>query len=139
MSLQRFCRKEIITAAADDAVIHVARLMRDCHVGAVVIVDDEGLPIGIVTDRDLAVRVLAEARDISVPVRTIMTKNPVSVDTTAQLDDAINLMRHSGVRRVPIVDATGALAGLVSLDDINVLLAAELGASAATVRDNRGP
>jgi CBS domain-containing protein len=108
------------------------------HVGAVVVVQ-AGRPVGIVTDRDLALRVVAAGRSGDTPVRDVMSENLVTVRFDAQLDDVALRMREQGVRRVPIVDAAGALVGLVSLDDLYVLLSGELSAGAHAVLDNRGP
>jgi CBS domain-containing protein len=139
MSLDRFCRRTVVTARPEQSVAEVARLMRDEHVGAVVIVTVASEPIGIVTDRDLVIRVLAEEEALAVSVETIMTPDPVMLRRDARVDDVVASMRAAGVRRIPIVDLTGTLCGMVSLDDLNVLFAGELSASMAAVQDNRGP
>jgi CBS domain-containing protein len=139
MSLERFCRKRVVTAQASEPVVDVARRMRDEHVGSVVIVSTDGAPTGIVTDRDLVVRALAEGGDPAAAIETIMTPAPVTLERNDRLDDVVACMREHGIRRIPVIDERGALVGLVSLDDINVLLAGELSASVAAVQDNRGP
>jgi CBS domain-containing protein len=108
------------------------------HVGAVVIVDLQR-PIGIVTDRDLALRIVAAHRPGEVPIRDVMSTDLVVAHTDQQLDTIVFKMREHGVRRLPLVDGSGALAGLVSLDDLEVLLAGELSSVAHAVLDNRGP
>jgi len=139
MSLKRFCRKSIVTAQLDDPAVSVAQRMRDDHVGCVVIVDSGGRPAGVVTDRDLTVRVLAERASPETAIAALMTPDPVTVRIDQQLDDVVALMREAGVRRLPIVDDAGSVAGMVSLDDISVLLSAELSASTAAIQENRGP
>jgi len=139
MSLERFCRKRVVTAQTSEPVAAVARCMRDEHVGAVVIVSTGGTPIGIVTDRDLVVRALAEGGDPAAAIETVMTHDPVTLEWNDRVDDVAACMRENGIRRIPIVDERGALVGLVSLDDINVLLVGELSASVVAVQDNRGP
>jgi CBS domain-containing protein len=139
MSLERFCRKHMVTASPDDSALHIARLMRDEHVGAVVIVDEGEVPVGIVTDRDMTLRVIAGVRDVTAPGRAVMTADPVTIRQDAGIDEVVTLMRRAHVRRLPVVDGSGALVGIVTLDDVNVLLAGELGAGMAAVRDNRGP
>jgi signal-transduction protein with cAMP-binding, CBS, and nucleotidyltransferase domain len=139
MSLERFCRKEVVTAQPDDSAKHVAQRMRDEHVGCVIIVDGAASAVGVVTDRDLTVRVLASGMSLDAPISTFMTSDPVTIRQDQQLDDAVTLMREAGVRRLPIIDSAGSLTGMVSLDDINVLLSAELSASTAAIHDNRGP
>ncbi len=138
MSIERFCRKRVVTAQPDESAFAVARRMRDEHVGCVVIVE-LGRPVGIVTDRDLVSRVLAERRSPEQPIRDFMTAAPVTVRAGDQLDHVVSRMREAGVRRLPITDAGGALVGLVSLDDVNVLLAGELNAAVEAIQDNRGP
>ena len=138
MSLARFCRKPVINALPNDAVEDVARKMRDRHVGAVVIVDETLKPVGIVTDRDLVCRVLSEGRQ-AVAVREVMSPDPELLTTEDALDSALFKMRDLGVRRMPIVNERKQLVGMVSLDDLLVLLSSELGKTADAVRDNRGP
>jgi CBS domain-containing protein len=139
MSLERFCRKRVVTARPFETVADVARRMRDEHVGAVVIVTDRGVASGIVTDRDLVVRVLAEGADSAGPIEDAVTGDPVTLGRDAKLDDVVRAMAEAGVRRIPIVDGDGVPVGLVSMDDVSVLLAGELSASAEAVQDNRGP
>ena len=140
MSLDRFCRKPLITAAVDDDVDAIARAMREEHVGAVVIVDAAAHPIGIVTDRDIVCRVVANGLSPrATRVRDVMTRDPQVVTTMDTIDAALFRMRQSGLRRLPIVDRAGRLAGLVSLDDLLVLFSAELGQAASAVRENSGP
>ena len=139
MSLDRFCRKRVVTAHASEPVMDVACRMRDEHVGAVVIVSTDGAPKGIVTDRDLVVRALAQGGDPAAAIETVMTPDPVTLARSERLDDVVACMREDGIRRIPIIDDQGALVGLVSLDDISVLLAGELSASVAAVQNNRGP
>jgi CBS domain-containing protein len=123
MSLERFCRKPIVTALPTQTVRDVALKMRDHHVGAVVVVEEDR-PVGVVTDRDIALRVILEGRD---------------AETTPVRDDAVRAIREAGVRRVPIVDSNGKVVGMVALDDLVVLFASELGATVSAVRANRGP
>jgi CBS domain-containing protein len=139
MSLERFCRKRVISCGLEDTATAIAQLMRDEHVGAVVVLSADGGPVGIVTDRDLVTRVLAEGRTADTEARVFMTPEPITVRASARLDDVVATMRAAGVRRLPIVGADGAVVGLVALDDITVLLAGELSASMAAVQSNRGP
>ena len=139
MSLERFCRKEIAVVGTDASVGDAARIMRERHVGAVVVVDAQGRPVGILTDRDIACRVVAENRRLDVPVPLVMSRDLVTVRRTDTIDQVAFSMREHGIRRVPILDAEGSLAGLVSLDDLIVLLSTELFQTVAAVRANRGP
>ena len=133
-SIARF-RRPVVTADEGDSVIGVARRLRDEKVGCVVVVR-EGLPVGILTDRDLALRVLAEGRDpATTKVSDVLTYGPTTVDETDELETAVTKMRERGVRRLPIVDAKGRVTGIVTADDVMVLLGRELGAIGEVIED----
>ncbi len=109
----------VITATADASASEVAQLMRDHNVGSVVIVEPDGLPIAMVTDRDLATRVLADGTDPDSPVGQRVSRPLVSGEPEMELEEAAALMVQHRVRRLPVVD-DGGLAGIVTLDDIAV-------------------
>ena len=140
MSLERFCRKPVAVAKPDEPVASVARAMREKHVGCVVVVDLQERPVGVVTDRDIVCRVVAEGRDIATTtVREAMSTNLVIAREYDLIDEATMRMRKAGVRRLPIVAADNRLIGIIALDDLIVLLSAELAQTATAVRANRGP
>ncbi len=140
MSLERFCRKEVATIGPGDTIVAAARKMQEKHVGALVVTDAGGRPLGMLTDRDIACRVLAEAHDpATTAVQSAMSGDLVTVRRDGTIDEVAFSMRKQGVRRVPIVDAEGRLCGLVAFDDLVVLLSAELGETVAALRHNRGP
>lgn len=93
--------------------------MRDHNVGSVVIVEPDGLPIAMVTDRDLTVRVLSEGVDPQMPMGRRVTRPLVSGDPEMELEEAAALMVQHRVRRLPVVE-DGELTGIVTLDDIAV-------------------
>jgi CBS domain-containing protein len=100
--------------------------MHDRKVGTLVVVDENRHPIGILTDRDLAVRVVASGRDAATTsIGRIMTAAPRCVREDAPIEAALSAMRVTACRRITVVDMEGALVGLISLDDILVLLAEE--------------
>jgi CBS domain-containing protein len=109
----------VVTARPEASAISVARLMRDHSVGSVVIVDHGDSPVAMVTDRDLALRVFAEALDAEVAVGEHASRPLVCGESAMELDEAAALMVQHRVRRLPVVDA-GRLAGIVTLDDIAV-------------------
>ena len=109
----------VVTATADDDVLHVARLMRDHAVGSVVICGTEGEPAAMVTDRDLAVRALAEERPVAEPVAAHASRPLVTGDPEMDLEEAAALMVQHRIRRLPVVEE-GELVGIVTLDDIAV-------------------
>ena len=117
-------------ATARDA----ARRMETFSVGSLVVVDDER-PVGMLTDRDLALKILEEERDPGeVSVRELMSEDLVTLAPDASLRKAIEVMKEEGVRRLPVVDADGKLKGVVAADDVLEILARELGQLAAVVR-----
>lgn len=126
MSVGRICVRHVDVARAEESVQTAARRMQARNVGTLVVVNRLNEPVGIVTDRDLTVRVLAEGRD---PSRTrlcdAMTLNPTTVSAETSLEDALRLMRNGSFRRLPVVDRAGRLTGLLSLDDILDLLSHE--------------
>lgn len=139
MSLERFCRKAIITVLSNQTLEETAQLMRNRHVGAVLILDSDR-PVGIVTDRDIVLRAVADGRDPKTTyVREVMSRKLTVVRDDQKIDDAVTAIRTAGVRRVPIVDSAGKAVGMVTIDDLVVLMAGELSAAAAAVQSNRGP
>ena len=117
-----------VTVERDHTVLHVARLMKENGVGAVIVVDARGRAIGICTDRDVAVRGLAGGHDDpgALPVDRIMTSPVVTAVEDSLLFDLLRLMAKKSIRRVPVVGEDRKVVGLVSVDDIVLLLTTEL-------------
>lgn len=116
-------RSEVAVIPANAAVEEAAKLMRDYHVGSVVVVESATggalSPVGLLTDRDIVIEVIAEGVDVKkVSVRDIMSPNPVTARHTASLDELVKTMREAQVRRIPIVDDKNHLVGFVSFDDL---------------------
>ena len=127
MSLARFTCP-LATVHADDTVEAAARTMRDRKVGSLLLLR-AGHPVGIVTDRDLAIRVMAEGRDASKEkVGDFVTYDPITIAVHEGIETAVALMRRHGVRRLPLVDEAGMAIGMVTADDLLVLLGGEVGA-----------
>lgn len=115
------CKRDVVVARRDTSLADAAKLMRERHVGCIVVVDtnDASKPVGILTDRDIVVEVVAAELDPrSVTVGEIMSTPVVTVRAGDDALDTLKAMRIRGVRRVPVVDDAGALAGLASLDDL---------------------
>ncbi|HSK60617.1 MAG TPA: CBS domain-containing protein, partial [Actinomycetospora sp.] len=108
-----------VTIESDRTVREAAELMRSSDIGDVVVVDG-GRPVGIVTDRDLVVRVLATGGDPDDAVRTACSTDLVTAAPGDSLEDASRLMRQHDLRRLPVVDGGGALVGIVSLGDLAI-------------------
>jgi len=109
----------VVTAGLDADVLAVAQLMRDNRVGSVVVCDPEGAPAAMVTDRDLAVRVLADERPAGERIREHASRPLVTGEPEMDLEEAAALMVQHRIRRLPIVEDE-RLVGIVTLDDIAV-------------------
>lgn len=126
MSVGRICVREVDIITMDESAQVAARRMHDRKVGTLVVVNQKREPIGIITDRDLAVRVVAPGLSgVDVPVREVMTSSPTCVREQTPIEDVLVAMRAGPFRRIPVVADDGTLAGVVSLDDILELLAEE--------------
>ncbi len=130
MRVADICTRELVTIAPDEGVVEAARRMREFHVGTLLVVDrpDRPRPLGIVTDRDLVISVLAIAPETASTLTAgdVMSSDPTTVDVDATVSDALSWMRAAGVRRLPVVDADGCLVGIVSADDVVTALARDL-------------
>ena len=122
--------REVVTAHRGTKVSEAAQLMRKHHVGDVVVVDQVGgreVPCGMVTDRDIVITVIAQGVDPEgVMLGDMMSSDIVVGRETDGVADTIQVMRTKGVRRLPIVDALGALVGIVTADDLLALLSEEM-------------
>ena len=126
MSVGRICVREVDIAERTESVLLAAQRMFDRDVGTLVVVDHGRRPVGLVTDRDIALRATATGRDpTTIRVTEIMTVDPQTVTEDTPIETALSLMRSAACRRLVVVDATGRLAGILSLDDVLGLLAEE--------------
>jgi len=126
MSLGRFFHP-VVTVKPDELVSVVAQKLRDHRVGCVV-VERNGKAYGIITDRDVAIRVVAEGLDVrTVKAEMIATLDPVVVRDLEGLETAARRMREYGVRRLPVVDERGNVRGIITADDLVRVLGRELG------------
>jgi CBS domain-containing protein len=137
MAIGEICSRQVIFIRKGESVRQAAQLMREYHVGALVVAEDSGdkvVPVGILTDRDIAVGIVAKGLDAeTLSVGEVMTPEPLAVRESAGVSETIELMRSRGVRRLPVVDANGTLIGIVTADDFIDLLAEELNALARMI------
>ena len=115
--------KELMTpspccTSTQDTARDVARLMRDNDCGAIPVVDENGTIVGMITDRDLAIRALAEGKTADSKVGELMTASPCCASVEDSLRDVQRLMSENQVRRIPIVDAKGKCVGIISQADL---------------------
>jgi CBS domain-containing protein len=137
MAIGEICNREVVVVSRGTTIDEAARLMREHHVGDVVVVLEEGgrrTPVGIVTDRDVVVEVVAAALDpVTLTVGEIMVPELATVQEKTGVFEAIRYMRDKGVRRMPVVGEAGDLIGILALDDLIDLLSEELGALARLI------
>lgn len=140
MNVGSICRNEVVTTTSGEDLCVAARLMRERHVGFLVVVEplttDADLKVvGVLTDRDIVVTVVAKEADArTLKVGDIMTRNPLLVSDSCPLEVALRHMRGGGVRRVPVVGGRTELVGVLSLDDVLDALAGELNDVAGAIR-----
>ncbi|MDE2627800.1 MAG: CBS domain-containing protein [Burkholderiales bacterium] len=137
MLVKDICTLDAVSCGRDTNILEAARLMRLHHTGDLIIVDDpqgDRTPVGIVTDRDIVVEVLAAERDpATTRVSGIMPARLVIASAAEDVAEAVERMRLHGVRRLPVVDHDGSLLGIVTLDDILTLHAGQAATLAAIV------
>lgn len=137
MNIASLCRREIISVGANASVQEAAAAMRNHHVGALAVTDPDepSRVIGMVTDRDLVIDLLALGHSPQgQTIGSLCHINLAGVQGTATIQEAVQAMQRSGVRRLLVVQTDGALIGLVSADDLFEAIAAELAGLAAALR-----
>lgn len=137
MTVGEYCNRETIIIGPHEPVIEAVSLMREQHVGALVVTEErhqEQVPIGILTDRDILIEILAEGVSIdAVTVGDIMNRDPKVAWDDEDVTTIIKRMRVNGIRRMPVVNEENVLQGLITLDDLLELIAAELTDLAALI------
>lgn len=143
MNVGQVYQPSAVTVRTFDELTRAAELMRDKHVGYLVVVEPsvgDGLsrPVGVLTDRDIVVTVVARRSDPrTLRVGDVMTQHAVTVTDTDSIDRALQEMRRIGVRRLPVVGRRGELVGVLSLDDVLNVVAGELQNVAGSIRNER--
>lgn len=138
MGIGEVCSREVVFARKEETVSAAAKLMRENHIGCLVVADEEDgkrVPVGMLTDRDITVAVVAPQLDADViQVGDVMSPELLSVREDAGIAETVELMRVRGIRRLAVTDEEGALVGLIAADDILGLLAEEIAGLAGMVR-----
>ena len=135
MSLQRFCKRPIVAITPEKSIMEACQLLEERNIGCLV-VEERGKLCGILTDRDIALRVTGRGKDPQLThVGMVMTANPVRIPVDSTLHELTMLMHGQHVRRVPIIDASGRAIGIVTLDDLLVLLGDEMSDLTKTVSE----
>jgi len=134
MSIREICNRSVVCATSDTTAADAAKLMRQHHIGNVVVVDRQDgdrTPLGVVTDRDLVVEVVAAGLDPAVlKLGDLLVGRLVTAEESTSYAETIRIMALHGVRRLPVVNGSGFLVGIVSVDDLLPQLASPLAALA---------
>jgi predicted transcriptional regulator len=121
MKVGDICKRAVISTENSTDITAAAELMRQHHVGFLIVYksgDELRRPIGVLTDRDIVIEVVAKKVDpASLKVDDLMTRQPLVANESEQLGDVLQAMRMAGIRRVPVVDTRGALTGVIAIDD----------------------
>jgi CBS domain-containing protein len=139
MSLKTFMTQDVTALPATATVLDAAKFMTDMNVGSVVITDDNEKPSGLITDRDIVSKVLSQGKDSkAVKIDEIMISPVVTISEDKDILDATQTMSIHGIRRLPVTNSKGELAGVVSLDDILLVLGKEMQDIAVTLQKECG-
>ncbi|MEN8260243.1 MAG: CBS domain-containing protein [Pseudomonadota bacterium] len=137
MSVGKICNREVVISERHDSINEAVKLMREHHVGNVVIVeirDGRSYPVGILTDRDIVIEIIAKGVNLeAVTAGDVMSYELIVAREDEDVIDAIKRMRLKGIRRMPVVDRGGALVGIIAADDIIDLLAEQMKDLAALI------
>lgn len=125
MQVNKIMNKDVVSCSTSCTARDIASRMKDHHVGAVLILEDGGDVKGIVTDRDIALNVVADSKDpATTPVTEFMTSRPYSISSNSDMESALKMMNKQKIRRLPVVE-NGKVVGLLSWSDLAVELKEE--------------
>lgn len=148
MNVGMICKREVVTINPRTDLVSAAELMREKHVGFLIVVEPEfepergpvtfGRPVGVLTDRDIVISVVARGADPrDLTAADIMSREPSTIEEREPLERALQVMRRLGVRRLPVVGPGGLLTGIVSLDDVIDVLSGEFGDVSGALRNEQ--
>jgi CBS domain-containing protein len=143
MNAGSVCKRGVVTVAPMDDLVAAAHLMREKHVGYLIVSEASGphqgsRVVGVLTDRDIVVAVLAQEVDAhALKVGDVMTRDPLLIEEGQSIEAVLRHMREAGVRRVPVVDRSGALTGVLSIDDVLERIAEQLINIAGSIRNEQ--
>lgn len=142
MNVGSICSRRVITASPQLDIQTAAELMREEHVGFLVVVPEQPRsaqpPLGVLTDRDIAVAVVAKRADPgALKVGDVMTMQPYMAGEGDAIDLAVRTMRRAGIHRLPVVNSRGELVGVLSLDDVLEYVAQQMDSLSGAIRNGR--
>jgi CBS domain-containing protein len=142
MKIGRLCNRRVVAITRGERVLEAARRMRDEHVGDLVVVEERAgrrVPVGLLTDRDIVVGLLARDADHlrQLDVEDLLTRDVITAREDDDVSDVLSRMRRQGIRRMPVVDDRGALVGIFTVDDLLGLLSEDLAAIVLLINQER--
>lgn len=142
MNVGSICNRRVVTASPQLDIQAAAELMREEHVGFLVVVSETPRgpqpPLGVLTDRDIVISVVAKRADpASLKVGDVMSMQPVVAGESEAVDLALKTMRRAGVRRLPVVNSRGEIVGVLSFDDLLEFVAREMESLSGAVHNER--
>jgi len=126
MLVREFMRSPVVTCAPEATLWEASREMDRCNVGSLVVLGDDGHVLGIITDRDIALKAVGGGHDASTPVAEIMSKDIACLLPDADVFEAVKKMARWGVRRMPVVGVSGEVEGIITLDDVSAAVGNEM-------------
>jgi len=134
MPVRDLIQRKVVTVEPEDTVMLAAQRMKDKMVGSLVVLDGDK-PAGIITDRDIAIRVVGAGKDpTTTQVKEVMTRDPITIRDDASFFELTKMFRDAAVRRLIVVDKEGKLLGLISIDDVLELLTTEFADLVTAIR-----
>lgn len=138
MQVAKLCTHNVVTIRRSVSIVDAARLMRDSHVGALVVVAEDERALGVVTDRDIVLGIATHGqRIVSCTVGDVLGRALVAATPDEDVEQVLYRMQRHGIRRMPVVTEHGNLVGIVTLDDVLGALAAEMSIVASLVKGQR--
>jgi CBS domain-containing protein len=142
MRIGQLCNRHVVHIGRGEPVLEAARRMRDEHVGDLVVVEERAgrrVPVGLLTDRDIVIGLLA--KDVEhigrLDVGDLLTRDVVTATEGEDVSEVLRRMRRQGIRRMPVVDGTGALVGIFTVDDLLGVLSEDLAVVVALIARER--
>ncbi len=133
MLVCEFMHSPAVTCRPDVTLEDAAREMDRFNVGCLVVVTDDGHLAGIVTDRDIAIKGVGWGHDAATPVDKVMTRSVATIQSNALISEVASKMALWGIRRMPVVDVSGTIKGVIALDDVTAAMSDEIGFLRKTV------
>lgn len=122
MNISELCKSEVCSISQDQSINQAAKLMKEKNIGSIVVVADNK-PVGIVTDRDIALKLADETSLENLKISDVMCKDIFVLKEDQDLMEAVNAMKNQKIRRAPVVSKEGNLCGIVSVDDLLIYMA----------------